>query len=392
MMPIEVRESPADGSRPQGLRDFVNVVDKVYADDPVYVRPLDMDVKDRVSPKKNPFFTHGEGALFTAYRGGECVGRISASIDREHIDRYRDATGFWGFLDTVDDVEVARALLGRAESWLKARGMKRARGPISLCVNEEVGCLVEGFDTPPYILMPHHRPYQGRLIEEAGYTKVKDLLAWRYSVGDVNPRVARARADVEAMPEVKSRMVSYADMQRDVEIVMDVYNDAWSDNWGFVPVTRAEIDKMAKDFRLFLIPEITRIVTIDGEAAAVAVAIPNINNMIGDLRGRLFPLGLLKLLYRLKIKGPTQGRVIILGIRKKYRHVRKYAGLSLYLYAELNDSGRKIGMTGGELGWTLEDNGPVNTGIRTMGAKPYKRYRVYDKTIDGAVEAQGGAA
>jgi hypothetical protein len=149
---------------------------------------------------------------------------------------------------------------------------------------------------------------------------------------------------------------------------------------------------MAKDFRLFLIPEITRIVTIDGEAAAVAVAIPNINNMIGDLRGRLFPLGLLKLLYRLKIKGPTQGRVIILGIRKKYRHVRKYAGLSLYLYAELNDSGRKIGMTGGELGWTLEDNGPVNTGIRTMGAKPYKRYRVYDKTIDGAVEAQGGAA
>jgi hypothetical protein len=262
---------------------------------------------------------------------------------------------------------------------------------MSTNVNEEIGCLVEGFDTPPYVLMPHHRPYQAKLIEDAGYVKTKDLLAWRYIVGDLNPRVARAQAEIKAMPEVTSRVVSYGDMQREVELIMDVFNDAWSDNWGFVPLTRPEIDKTAKDFKLFLMPEITRIVSIDGEPAAVAVAIPNLNEMIADLGGKLFPLGLPKLLYRLKVKGPKTGRVIILGIRKKWRHVRKYAGLSLFLYAELNESGKKLGMTGGELGWTLEDNGPVNTGIRTMGAKPYKRYRIYDKAIGAAKTAEASS-
>jgi hypothetical protein len=388
MTAIEVREVRFDGTSRAPLRDFLGVVDRIYDGDAAYVRPLDQDLKDRLDPKKNPFFTHGEGALFTAYKNGECVGRITATIDREHLERYHDATGFWGFLDTVDDPAVARALLDQAEAWLTLRGMTRARGPMSTNVNEEIGCLVEGFDTPPYVLMPHHRPYQAKLIEDAGYVKTKDLLAWRYIVGDLNPRVARAQAEIKAMPEVTSRVVSYGDMQREVELIMDVFNDAWSDNWGFVPLTRPEIDKTAKDFKLFLMPEITRIVSIDGEPAAVAVAIPNLNEMIADLGGKLFPLGLPKLLYRLKVKGPKTGRVIILGIRKKWRHVRKYAGLSLFLYAELNESGKKLGMTGGELGWTLEDNGPVNTGIRTMGAKPYKRYRIYDKAIGAAKTAE----
>jgi hypothetical protein len=383
MTGIDVREADPRGS----LRDFLDVVDSIYAGDAAYVRPLDQDLKDRLHPTKNPFFTHGEGAVFTAHRDGRCVGRVTATIDREHLDRYRDATGFWGFLDTIDDVDVVRALLGRAEAWLAQRGMKRARGPMSTNVNEEIGCLVDGFDTPPYVLMPHHRPYQGKLVEQAGYAKAKDILAWSYVVGEPNPRVARAHADIKAMPEVESRVVSYSNMKRDVELIMDIYNDAWSDNWGFVPVTRPEMDKMAKDFKLFLKPEITRIVSIDGEPAAVAVAIPNLNEMIRDLGGSLFPFGFVKLLYRLKIRGPKTGRVIILGIRKKWRHVRKYAGLSLFLYAELNDSGRKLGMTGGELGWTLEDNGPVTTGIRTMGAKPYKRYRLFDKTLGEAPPA-----
>jgi len=391
MTAIEVREVRLHGQRRGDLKDFLGVVDRIYAGDPAYVRPLDQDLRDRLDPKKNPFFTHAEGAIFTAHTGGECVGRITASIDREHLERYRDATGFWGFLDTIDDADVASALLARAEAWLLERGMTRARGPMSLNVNEEIGCLVEGFDTPPYILMPHHRAYQAALIERAGYAKAKDVLAWRYKVGDLNARVSRARDDIKAMPEVTSRLVSYGDMQRDVELIMDIFNDAWSDNWGFVPLTRPEIDKTAQDFKLFLMPEITRIVSIDGEPAAVAVAIPNLNEMIPDLGGKLLPLGFLKLLYRLKVRGPKTGRVIILGIRKKWRHVRKYAGLSLFLYAELNESGKKLGMTEGELGWTLEDNGPVNTGIRTMGAKPYKRYRVFDKAI-GAVKADGAGA
>jgi len=168
---------------------------------------------------------------------------------------------------------------------------------------------------------------------------------------------------------------------RDVEIIVDVFNDAWSDNWGFVPATRNEVRKMASDFKLILEPGITRIVTIDGEPAAVAVALPNLNELARDLNGKIFPTGVFKLLYRLKVQGPKSARLLILGIRKKFRNVRKYAGLSAFLYAELNNNGKKLGIEWGELGWTLEDNGAVNAGIRMMGAKPYKKYRVFDKAL-----------
>ncbi len=374
---VEIRETSMGGH----LHDFLDVVTYIYQGDPHYVRPLDMDLKDRLNPKKNPFFEHGEGAVFTAHRNGRCVGRVTAQIDREHLDRYKDKTGFFGFFDTIADEEVASALLARAESWLKGRGMTHVRGPLSLNINEELGCLVEGFDTPPYILMPHHRPYQAGLIEKAGYAKEKDFYAWSYVVGEINARVKRAREEIKALPEVTSRMVSMKDVERDVEILVDVFNDAWSDNWGFVPLTRNEVRKMAQDFKLILLPEITRIVSIDGEPAAVAVALPNVNEMITDLRGKLFPLGLLKLLYRLKVQGPRSGRLVILGIRKKWRHMRKYAGLSAFMYAELNDSGKRLGIRSGELGWTLEDNGAVNAGIKMMGGKPYKKYRVFSKAI-----------
>jgi hypothetical protein len=374
---VEIRETPMGGH----LHAFLDVVSYIYQGDPNYVRPLDMDLKDRLNPKKNPFFEHGEGAIFTAHRNGQCVGRVTAQIDREHLERYKDKTGFFGFFDTTDDEEVASALLARAESWLKGRGMAHVRGPLSLNINEELGCLVEGFETPPYILMPHHRPYQAGLIEKAGFAKAKDFYAWSYVVGEINARVKRAHEEIKAMPEVTARTVSMKDIERDVEILVDVFNDAWSDNWGFVPLTRNEVRKMAQDFKLILLPEITRIVSIDGEPAAVAVALPNVNEMISDLRGKLFPLGLLKLLYRLKVQGPRSGRLVILGIRKKWRHVRKYAGVSAFMYAELNDSGKRLGIRSGELGWTLEDNGAVNAGIRMMGGKPYKKYRVFSKTI-----------
>lgn len=374
---IEIRQTQPGGD----LTDFLNVVDVVYAGDGHYVRPLNMDVKDRLNPKKNPFFEHGEAAFFTAHRGGRCVGRISATIDREYLDRYKDATGFFGFFDTVEDEEVAKALMARAEQWLRERGMKRAIGPLSLNINEESGCLVSGFDTSPVFLNAHHRAYQGGLIERAGYVKAKDLFGWKYTVGELSPRTKKAYEEIKGYPEVTSRPVSMKHVERDVNIVVDVFNDAWSDNWGFTPLTRNEVTKMAADFKLILEPAITRIAFIDGEPAAVAVALPNLNALIGDLHGRLFPLGLPKLLYRLKVEGPKSARLIILGIRKKYRNVRKYAGLSLYLYAELNESGKRIGIEWGELGWTLENNSLVNTAIKLMGGKHYKTYRVYEKPL-----------
>jgi hypothetical protein len=371
---IDIQMTPMGGD----LRDFLDVVDTVYADDPVY---MDLDLRERLDPKKNPFFGHAEGVFFTAYRDGTCVGRVTAQIDRGHLERHKDETGFFGFLDTVDDATVVQQLLASAEAWLKSRGMKYVRGPLSLSINEEAGCLVEGFDHPPVLLNPHHRAYQGGLIEQAGYTKEKDLFGWRYEVGDLNARVRRARDEISQMPEVVSRPLSRKHLASDVLATLDIFNDAWSDNWGFVPATAREAAKMQSDLKLFFVPEITRIVSIDGEPAAVALALPNVNELVGDLHGKLFPLGLPKLLYRLKVRGAQSGRMLILGIKKKFRTQRKYAGLSLFLYAEMNDGGRQVGMTWGELGWTLEDNAAVNTGIRTMGAKKYKTYRVYRKSL-----------
>ena len=374
---VEIRQL----SMGNGIADFLNVVDYIYRDDPAYVRPLDMELKDRLNPRKNPFFEHGEGALFCAYSNGRPIGRCTATIDRDHLARYQDATGFFGFLDTVNDPEVAAALLSRAESWLRGKGMKRVRGPLSLNINEETGCLVDGFDTSPYVMMPHHKPYQAGLIEQAGYAKVKDFFAWKYQVGDLNKRVLKAREEVRALPEVTSRPVSMKTLDKDVEILVDVFNDAWSDNWGFVPFTRSEVKKMAADFRLLIMPEITCICSIDGEPAAVALAIPNLNELVRDFDGKLLPLGLPKLLWRLKVRGPRSARLILLGIRKKFRHIRKYAPLSAFMYAEMNDGGRKVGIREGELGWTLEDNGRVNAGIMMMGAKHYKTYRVFEKAL-----------
>jgi hypothetical protein len=375
-MAVEIRETKIGGK----LNDFLNVVDYIYRGDPSYVRPLDMEMKDRLSPK-NPFFEHGEGVVLTAHRNGWCVGRVTAQIDREHLARYGDGVGSFGFIDTIDDEEVAKALLDAASAWLRARGMKRVRGPLSLSLNEEMGCLVDGFDTPPMIMMPHHRPYQGGLIEKAGFEKCKDAFAWRYTVGDLPPRVRKAHEELEALPEVKSRHVDMKNLDTELRIIMDVYNDAWSDNWAFVPFTERELSKMAADLKLFAVPELSYITEVDGEPAAVALALPNLNELIADMKGKLLPLNFPKLLWRLKVVGPHSARLVILGIRKKFRNQRKYAGLSAYLYAKMNAAGKRLGLSWGELSWTLEDNAAVSAGIKVMGGKVYKTYRLYEKAL-----------
>lgn len=375
-MSVEIRDVPLDGK----LEPFLDVVDYIYRDDPHYVRPLDVELKGRLS-KKNPFFDHAEGRIFTAHRNGFCVGRISAQIDHEHLRRHQDDAGFFGFLDTIDDQEVASQLLDRAGNWLSDRGMKRMRGPFSLSINDESGCLVDGFDSPPMILMPHHRPYQGGLIEGAGLARVKTLYAWRYEVGNVKRRVSEAHDELATRPEVTARHVNPANVEGDSRIIMDIYNDAWADHWGFVPFTQSELKRFAKDLKLILVPELTQIAFVNGEPAAVAIAVPNVNEVIFDFKGRLFPTGFAKLLYRLKVQRPQTARLIILGIRKKFRAKREYAGLSVYLYAKLNDAGQKLGIRWGELGWTDEDNGPVNAAIKMMGGRVYKRYAIFEREL-----------
>lgn len=375
-MSVEIREVALGGD----LKDFLNLVDYVYRDDPQYIRPLDMELKARLS-KKNPFFEHAEGIVFTAHRNNFCVGRITAQIDHGHLAVHQDDAGFFGFFDTIDDSEVASALLDRASRWVADRGMKHLRGPLSLSLWDEAGCLVDGFDSPPMIMMPHHRPYQGKLIEGAGFERARTLNAWRYEVGNLKRRVQKAYDDVAAMPEVTARTVNPHNVEGDARVIMDVFNDAWADNYGFVPYTPNELDKFTKDLKLVVRPEITCIVFVHGEPAAVAVALPNLNEVIADFGGKLFPMGLPKLLYRMKIQRPETARLMILGVSKKFRNNRKYAALSLYMYARLNEAGRKLGIRWGELSWTDEANAPVNAAIRMMGGTLYKQYAIYQRDV-----------
>ncbi len=377
-MPVQVRELGSDKRR---RRDFLDVVDTIYRGDPAYVRPLDMEITGKLDPSKNPFFQHAEGSAWVAYQGDRPVGRITAQIDHEHLRLHKDEAGFFGYLDTIEDAEVAAALLDEAAAWLKSRGMKKIRGPYSLSINEELGCLVDGFSFPPMIMMPHHRPYQAGLIERAGFAKLKDFYAWKYEVGEVPVRAQRAHDEIEALPEISVRLVDPKDVARELDIIIDIFNDAWSDNWGFVPATKTELEKAAKDLELLLMPELTRIVSIDGEPAAVAVGLPNINELIDDFEGKLGPLQIAKLLYRLKVRGPRSGRLYILGIKKKWRNARKYAGLSAYLYVEMNRAAHLLGLRSGELSWTVEDNAPINVGIKLMGGRVYKTYRVFERAL-----------
>jgi hypothetical protein len=372
-MSVEIRRTQLGGN----LKDFLSVVEYIYRNDPNYVRPLDMEVKDRLS-HKNPFWQHAEGVVITAHRNGYCVGRCTAQIDREHLARYRDDLGSFGFFDTIDDAEVAKALIDAASQWLRERGMRKIRGPLSLSLNDEIGCLVDGFDTPPMIMMPHHLPYQGGLIEQAGLPKLKDLYAWRYVVGSIPERARKAHDEIEAMPEISSRTVDMKNIDTELRTLIDVFNDGWRENWGVVPYTEAEIKKQAQDLKLIVDPRLSLIVSIHNEPVAIAVALPNINEMIGEFNGKLLPFNLAKLLYRLKVQGPKTARLALLGIRRKIRHQKRYAGLSTYMYAKMNQAGQRIGLDWGELSWTLEDNAPVNLAIKFMGGKIYKRYRLYE--------------
>ncbi len=360
---------------------FIAVATEVFRDDPAWVAPLRMELRDRLNPKKNPFFKHADAAFFTAYRDGKLVGRASAQIDREHLRVHDDETGFFGFLDTVDDPEVSRALLEKAEGWLRERGMKRVRGPFSLSINEESGCLVDGFEHPPVVAMGHNRPYQGAHIEAAGYEKVQDLYAWKYGVQEFPERAKRAYRMIEELPEVRFRSVNKKNLRAELDILLEIFNDAWADNWGFVPMTEAELEKTAEDFSLLLVEDLAFFAEIDGRAVACCVLLPNVNEAARDLDGKLFPFGIAKLLWRLKAKGTKSGRLVLLGIRKELRGKKRYGALSTAMYVEVAKRGARNGMEWAELSWTLEDNKAINLGIRAMRGKLYKTYRVYEKAL-----------
>ena len=375
---IEIQEIAA-GEDP---RAFIDASHAVFEGDPNFVAPLEMfDIKPRLDPKKNPFFKRGEAVYFVARRDGKLVGRVSASIDPEHTRVWNEKTGFYGFFDTVDDDAVGKALMAKVEAWLKAKGMTRMSGPYGLYANEEIGTLVEGFDSPPQLMMAHSRTWQGRVSEACGLTKEKDLFAWRYDVGTFPKRVEKAWADMKALPELKLRSVDTSKMHEELKLIMDIYNDAWEGKWGFVPALPDEIAKTAEDLGLIIDKDLAFIAEIDGKAQGMCILLPNMNECIRDIGGKEFPFGIVKALWRLKVSGPKSARLMLLGIRKELRGVRKYMPLSAAMYVEVAKRGAAKGYTWGELSWTREDDSPINSGIATMGAKIYKRYRIYTKDL-----------
>jgi hypothetical protein len=378
-MSVEVRRHEPG----RDTADFIRAGQIVYGNDLAWVAPLHTVIGDRLNPKKEPFYRHGEVALFTARKRGRLAGRISATVDRTWLQTWRDATGHFGFFDTVDDLEVAEALVGAAESWLKSKGMRRMNGPMSLSANQEIGILVDGFDEPPQIDMGHSRRYQGTLAEACGLTKEKDLYAWRYIVRNgINSRTERAWRQLKETPEVRLRSVDPRHLRRELDLVMEIYNETWRGKWGYVPISAAELDKMAADLSLVIDPDIAFIAEIDGEAAGMCIMVPNLNEAIADLDGKLFPFGWTKLLWRTKVRHPSSARLILLGVRESIRRqVKRYGFLSTAMYVDCAKRGYTKGYDWAELSWTRDDDAPINLGIRAMGADVYKTYRVYEKTI-----------
>jgi hypothetical protein len=375
---MSVTATPVSGRR--DLDSFIKLPFRLYRDDPNWVPPLLYTERHRFDPKTNPFLQHADAQLFLARRNGQVVGRISAQVDHEHNRFHQERAGFFGFFESEDDTETARALFRAVEDWLKERGMETIRGPLSFSINQEVGLLVDGYDMPPMIMMPYSRPYYGRLIEGAGFSKATDVYAWRYDAETVPPKARRAVDELRQRPDITIRTGDMSRFDEEINTILDVFNSTWSGNWGFVPVTPAEASRMGKDLRMIADPNLAIIVEVKGDVAGVVLAVPNLNEAIRDLNGRLFPFGWAKLLWRLKVSRIKTGRLMILGVRKEYR-TRRYLAMAYLLCDEVYRRSRERGFQWAEFSWTLEDNNAVNTIIRNVGCHVYKTYRIYEKLL-----------
>jgi len=360
-------------------RDFLQLPLALYADDSHWIAPLQFEQKQRYS-NKNPYFQHARWSAWVAYREQRPVGRISAQIDQLHLDRYGDSTGHFGSLEAEDDPEVFAALFEAAQGWLRSEGMQRVTGPFNLSINEECGLLVEGFDTPPCIMMGHARPYYAHQIESLGYAKARDLLAYHMAPDFEAPQVMRTLAE-RASARVRVRRLNRKALADELRVLRDIFNDAWSENWGFVPFTEAEFNEVGKAMTLLLDDDFVQIAEVDGEPAAMIIALPNVNEAIRDLNGRLLPFGWARLLWRLKVRYPRSGRVPLMGVRKKYQHSRLGPTLAFMVIDALRWPVARRGIREVEMSWILEDNSGMRNIIESLGGIAYKRYRLYEKNL-----------
>jgi hypothetical protein len=376
-------------------RDFHRLPHAIYRGDPNWIAPILLERRFHFDPKHNPFFQHAEATFFLARQGGKPVGRITAQIDKLQLQHHNDATGHFGFLEAFDEAEVFADLLSTAEAWLRGKGMARVLGPVSFAMWDQPGLLVEGFDTPPSVLMGHARPYYAARIEAEGYAKAEDLIAYMFTtdlpappaMARVANRLAREKSVVLRPLRKDSKNVG-----REIRLILDILNDGWSGNWGFVPMTEAEIDDIAGLLKVLLKPGDGVVVEYKGEPVAFALTFPDVNWAARDLNGRLFPFGFAKLLWRLKRRHPPRWRLPLMGVRKWVQDSPLGGAMALAMIQRIREHHQNQSPTQCELSWVLERNTRIRHIIELTGAKPYKRYRIYEKRLQeqtGPIQPKG---
>lgn len=362
------------------LERFIRVPMRLSARDPNYVAPLLVERREALSPKTNPFFAHADVQFWLAVRDGRDVGRISAQID--HLNpQTAEGYGNFGLIAAEDDADVFAALFAAAEAWLRERGCRAALGPVNLSTNEEVGLLVEGHDTPPMVMMGHDPAFTGPRIEGQGYAKAKDIYAYECSVADDLPAPILRRVRKPLAEGVVLRTLDMKRFEAEVGTLTEILNDAWSGNWGFTPTTEAETKQLATAMKMVIDPRLTWFAEIDGEPAGFMVLLPNVNEAIADLHGKLLPFGWAKLLWRLKVARVKSGRVPLMGVKRRFAGTHRGQLLPFQLIDAVVQSARKLGYKRYELSWVLEDNQPMRRICEAGGAHVYKTYRLYEKAL-----------
>lgn len=360
------------------LESFVSFPLSLYKNDSNWISPLHIERAEHLS-KKNPASEHIEWQAWIAKKEGVVVGRITAQIDRLHNELYGEDTGHFGMIDAIDDGEVFRALFAAAEEWLKSRGVRKVTGPFSLNINQESGLLIDGFDTPPSIMMPHGKPYYGEKIRQQGFEKGIDLLAYWMRCSELyfSPSLTRLMSQVRK--QVTIRCINRKRFGEEMQIMREIFNSGWQHNWGFVPFTEHEFAAMGEQLKFLVPDDMIYIAEIDSIPCAFIVGLPNINEAIADLNGRLLPFGWAKLLWRLKVSGVRTARVPLMGVCKEYQFSRIGPVIALLLIEALRDPFAKRNIEALEMSWILESNTGMRTILERIGATPYKKYRLYEK-------------
>lgn len=368
--------SVSECQRATDQRNFLIFPEALYSNTPHWVCPLRIERRDFFDPKKNPFFSNAEVQLFLAKRDGMVVGRVSAHVYHPHNRTHNEKTGFFGFFECENDYEIAKALWDAARDWLKSRGMERMRGPCNFTTNHEIGFLADGFDRPPVIMMTYTMPYYLEFAARYGMAKAMDVFAYHgYSATGFDPRAERLIDRIKTRANATVRTIDMSRFAEEVAHVKRIYNAAWAPNWGFVPMDDDELNHMAKDLRQIIDPRIVLFVEVEGQPVGFSLALPDINQALIRLRGRLFPFGLFKLLWLMKVKRVcTLARIMVMGVLPEYQK----RGVDTIMNFETYKRATEAGYTEGEMSWVLETNEQMIAVAENLGYTRYKTYRLYE--------------